>query len=94
METINNTDDILLVSNKHIIKLLPVLLFLVEYPDKPKCVKNLFLNFAILKWIFIYIYFFPQKNGFIYATILCILYHLLYSLDDYIGYSNKKEELK
>lgn len=83
--------DTNLILNKHILKLLPILLFLVEYPDKPKCIKKLFINFGFLKWIVIYVYFCSQKNGYIYATLLCLIYHLLYSIDNYIGYTNDNE---
>ena len=70
-----------------------LLIFLAEYPDKPKCIKYVCSKYPWIKWFFIFGWLYGRQHYiFIFITIF-VVYHILYSLDDYLyeNYENFKE---
>ncbi len=69
-----------------------LLIFLAEYPEKPKCIKYFCHKFPWIKWLFILGWLYGRDNYItIFITIFCV-YNFLYYMDDYLytNYENFK----
>ena len=70
-----------------------LLIFLAEYPDKPKCIKYICSKYPWIKWLCIFAWLYGRQHYITIFIIIFIVYHILYSLDDYLyeNYENFKE---
>ena len=59
----------------------PILLFISEFPEKPKSIKYLFNKYPFLKWIIVFIFFYNKGESFMYTFLLFTIYTILYNLD-------------
>jgi hypothetical protein len=69
-----------------------ILIFIAEYPDRPKCIKYICVKYPYLKWIFIFLWLYGRKHNYILFICIFITYHIFYLLDDYLydNYSDFK----
>jgi hypothetical protein len=75
-----------------------LLIFLAEYPDKPKCIKYICLKYTWIRWLFIFGWLYGRKNYQLIFLILFCVFHVLYLLDDYLyknyeNFKNYKDKL-
>jgi len=70
-----------------------LLIFLAEYPDKPKCIRFFCSKYPWFKWLFIFGWLYGRPNYQLIFFILFCVYHILYLLDDYLyeNYENFKQ---
>jgi len=66
-----------------------LLIFLAEYPDKPKCIKYFCSKMPHIKWLFIFGWLYGRKNNYYIFCIIFIVYHILYLYDDYLYNTNE-----
>ena len=71
-----------MITDINITKLLIMLLFMFgERPSKPECIKKIFEDIPIKKWIFFYLVMMKKKDGLPYLIFIFILYETLYIFD-------------
>ena len=67
-----------------------LLIFLAEYPDKPKFIKYICTKFPYIKWLFIFLWLYSRKHNYILFICIFITFHIFYLFDDYL-YDNNSE---